>query len=72
MGFSYSKLFKLLNKKNLNLESLRLSTKVSSATIAKLSKNQTVSMEVLGKLCKALECNVGNIVDYLDDTPKHG
>jgi len=72
MGFSYSKLFDLLCKRNLNLESLRLSTGVSSATIAKLSKNQTVSMEVLGKFCKVLNCNIGSIVDYLDDSLNNG
>ena len=40
---------------------------VTSTTIAKLGKGQTVNMEVLGKICKALKVNVGDIVDYLPD-----
>lgn len=65
MGFSYIKLFELLTKKGMNLESLRLATGVSSATIAKLAKKQTVNMEVLGKFCKVLHCNIDDIVEYV-------
>jgi putative transcriptional regulator len=36
-------------------------------TMARLSKGQPVQMNVLGKICKELECNIGDIVDYIDD-----
>lgn len=42
-------------------------TGLNSSTIAKLSKDKQVSMEVLGKICKALDCNVGDIVDFIND-----
>ena len=37
-------------------------THLAPATIAKLSKNEPVSMEVLGKICIVLECNIGDVV----------
>ena len=37
------------------------------ATLAKLSKNQPVNMEVLARICKELKCNIGDMVDYLPE-----
>ena len=45
---------------------LRQATGVSTATIARMSKDEPVSMEVLMKVCKALGCNVGDIVDVIN------
>ena len=39
--------------------------KVGSSSIAKLGKNQIVSIEVLLKICEALDCNIGDIVDAI-------
>ena len=63
-NFSYEKLWKLLKKKNMKKEDLRFKIQISSATSARLGKNQTVSMEVLGKICEALNCDIGDIVEY--------
>ncbi|MGR3808644.1 DNA-binding transcriptional regulator, XRE family [Pasteurella testudinis DSM 23072] len=63
-NFSYEKLWKLLAKKKMKKEDLRLMIGVSSATSARLGKNQVVSMDVLGKICDALNCNIGDIVEY--------
>ena len=63
-NFSYEKLWKLLKKKKMKKEDLRLKIQISSATSARLGKNQTVSMEVLGKICEALYCDIGDIVEY--------
>ena len=60
-NFSYEKLWKLLKKKKMKKEDLRLKIQISSATSARLGKNQTVSMEVLGKICEALNCDIGDI-----------
>ena len=38
---------------------------ITSSTMAKMGKNQPVSMEVLGKICTALQCNIGDIVDII-------
>ena len=67
MKFSYNKLWKLLIDKKMLKKDLIKQTGLNSSTIAKLSKDKQVSMEVLGKICKALECNVGDIVDYIRD-----
>lgn len=67
MGFSYNKLWKLLIDKGMAKKDLKSATGLTSTTIAKLGKGQTVNMEVLGKICKALKVNVGDILDYLPD-----
>lgn len=67
MGFSYNKLWKLLIDKNMKKVELRDKINISPNTLSRLSKNEKVNMEVLGKICKELECNVGDIVDYIDD-----
>ncbi|ALM26730.1 MULTISPECIES: helix-turn-helix domain-containing protein [Bacillus] len=68
MAFSYNNLWKLLIDRNMNKTDLRTSIGITPATLARLSKNKNVSMDVLGKICHDLECNIGDIVEYVDDT----
>lgn len=49
---------------------LMAKTNLTSTTLAKMGKDLPVSMDVLGRICKALDVNVGDIVDYIDDTSK--
>lgn len=70
MGYRYNKLWKILIDKEMNKVQLRDATGITSATLAKLSKNKNVSMEVLGRICKELECDIGDIVEYIDDAEK--
>jgi putative transcriptional regulator len=67
MGFSYNKLWKLLIDKQMKKVELRDKVSISPNTLARLSKGEPVKMDVLGKICKELKCNVGDIVDYIDD-----
>lgn len=67
MAFSYNKLWKLLIDKGINKVTLRDSIGIAPSTLSRLSRNQTVSMDVLGRICKELDCNVGDIVDYIAD-----
>ena len=68
MGVSYSKLFKLLIDKKMVKKDLMALTGITSSTIAKMGKEQSVTLEVLGRICKALDCNIGDIVDvYFED-----
>ena len=67
MAFSYNKLWKLLIDKNMNKVELRDAISITPSTLAKLSKNQPVSMDVLARICKELDCNIGDIVDYVKD-----
>ncbi len=65
MNISYNKLFKLLIDKNMKKSDLRLATGISPNTLTKLSGNEYVSMEVLVKICRALECDFCDIVEIL-------
>lgn len=67
MPFSYNKLWKILIDKNMNKVALRDAIGITPATLSKMSKNQPVSMDVLAKVCKELDCNIGDIVDYIKD-----
>lgn len=67
MGFSYNKLWKLLIDKNMMKKDLMTQTGMTSSTMAKLGKNQAVSMDVLARICKALDCNIGDIVDVIKE-----
>lgn len=63
MEVSYKKLWKLLIDKDMKKKDLQVQAGVSWASITKLSKGETVSMEVLMKICHALGCNIGDIMD---------
>ena len=65
MQVSYKKLWKLLIDKDMKKKDLHAAAGISWASITKLSKGKTVSMEVLMKICKALECNIGDIMDLI-------
>ncbi len=68
---SYNKLWKLLIDKGMTKTEMRLKADISTTTLAKLGKNETVSMEVLLKICKVLDCNVGDIMDVINDEVKN-
>lgn len=67
MGVSYNKLFKLMIDKKMKKTDLAKQAGFTSNTLAKLSKDEYVSMEVLVKICSVLECNIGDIMDVVDD-----
>ena len=67
MAFSYNKLWKLLIDKGMMKKDLIKATNMTSSTMAKLGKNQAVSMGVLGRICEALDCNIGDIVDVINE-----
>ena len=67
MTLSYNKLWKLLIDKGMTKTEMRLKADISTTTLAKLGKNETVSMEVLLKICKVLDCNVGDIMDVINE-----
>lgn len=72
MAISYSKLWKLLIDKGMTKTEMRLKADISTTTLAKLGKNETVSMDVLIRICNALDCNVGDIMDVINDEAKDG
>jgi len=68
MLYSYNKLWKLLIDKNMMKKDLMAKTKITSSTIAKMGHGESVSMEVLGRICDVMDCNIGDIVDYVRKT----
>ena len=62
MDVSYNKLFKLLIDKSMKKTDLRLAIGISPNTLTKLSNNEYVSMEVLVKICRVLDCDFGDIM----------
>ena len=65
MAVSYDKLWKLLIDKKLNKTQMRLAPGISSSTLAKLSKGEPVTLEVLEKICEEFHCNIGDIVEFV-------
>ena len=63
MTVSYTKLWKLLIDKNMSKTQLIKDAKISTKAMAKLGKNEDVRVEVLVKICNALECNIDDIME---------
>lgn len=66
-GSKLQKLWKLLIDKDMKKKDLLATAGISWASVTKLSKGETVSMEVLMKICKALDCNIGDIMDLIPE-----
>lgn len=67
MKASYDKLLKLLIDKKMSKTDLRKQAKISSSTLAKIGKQEIVSSDVLVKICKALHCDICDIVELIKD-----
>ena len=67
MAISYKKLWKLLIDKGMLKKDLRVAAGLSTNVIAKMGKNQDVSTESLRKICKALRCDLTDIVEFIDE-----
>lgn len=66
MKVSYNGLWKILIDRGLQKKDLIENLNISSTTIAKMGKGENVSLDVLAKICKYFECNIGDIVSFED------
>jgi DNA-binding Xre family transcriptional regulator len=66
MTVSYKRLWKILIDKNMKKEDLRKAAGITSTAMAKLGRNETVHMDVLLKICKALNCTIEDIVELTE------
>lgn len=64
---SYNKLWHKLVDLNMNKSQLRIASGISTSTLAKLGKNEIVSLEVLEKICETLDCDLGDIASFIDE-----
>ncbi len=67
MAVSYKKLWKLLIDKNMKKKDLREAAGISNSLIAKLGKNENVTVEVLVKICTALDCGIDDIMELIPE-----
>lgn len=70
MRFSCNKLFKLLIDRNIKKKELREMSGVSATSIAKLGKGVNVNTDVLLKICGALNCDIGDIMEFVPDNER--
>ena len=61
--FSYNKLWKILIDKRMTKKTLMERTGVSKATFAKMKKGESVTLDILARLCKELNVDIGDIVE---------
>lgn len=67
MAISYKKLWKLLIDREMTRTELRKLSGISSATLAKLGKNQNVNTESIVKICGILRCNIEDIMEIAEE-----
>ena len=67
MAVSYNKLWKLLIDKNMKKKELGEAAGISNSLIAKLGKNENVTVDVLVRICSALDCGIDDIIELIPD-----
>jgi putative transcriptional regulator len=70
MAISYKKLWKLLIDKDMLKKDLQKKAGISSASITKLGKNENVNTDIIEKICKALNCDIADIMEISEDKNK--
>lgn len=70
MAVSYNKLWKLLIDKNMKKKELGQAAGISNSLIAKLGKNENVTVDVLVKICTALDCQIDDIMELVQKEEK--
>ena len=67
MGVSYKKLFKLMIDRDMKKKDLKELASIGNSTMTKLAKDENVTMDVMAKICNALNCTMDEIVEVLPD-----
>ena len=67
MAVCYNNLWKLLIDKNMNRTELKEAAGISFNVMARMGKNETVSFESIEKICAVLNCNIGDVVEFVQE-----
>ena len=67
MGVTYKKLFKLLIDRNMKKKDFRDLAGIGNSTMTKLSNDENVTIEVMAKICRALDCTIDDVVEIVPD-----
>lgn len=70
MAVSYNKLWKLLIDKKMSRAELRRAASISPNTMTKLTRDEEVSMAVMGRICDVLDTNIGEVMDFIPNEDK--
>lgn len=65
MAVSYKKLWKLLIDKDMKRVELKEKANISTNVLAKLGHDEPVSMNSMEKICRVLDCNIGDVMDFI-------
>ena len=65
--FSYKPLLRLLLERNMSKTELREMTGMGMNTLAKIGKNEPISMATLNDICRVLNCRIEDVIEYLPD-----
>ena len=68
MAVSYNNLWKLLIDKNMNKTELKEAAGISFNVMARMGKNETISFDSIEKICSVLNCNIGDIIEIVQET----
>ena len=71
MAVSYNKLWKLLIDKKMSKADLRRAAGIAPNTMTKLRRDEEVSLAILGKICVALDTNIGDLVDFVPQNTRN-
>lgn len=67
MAISYNKLWNLLVDKKMSKADLRKQADIAPNTMTKLRRDEAVNLAILMKICKTLNCDFGDIIQYISD-----
>lgn len=70
MAVSYKRLWKLLIDKDMRKKDLAVAAGISTYTISKMGKGENITTNVLYKICTALNCSIGEVIEFIPDDPK--
>lgn len=67
MSFSYKPLWKLLIDKEMSKKQLMIETGISKSTFDKMYRGQYISLEVIDRLCKCLNCDISDVISHSEE-----
>ena len=67
MKISYDKLWKLMKKNKMKKSEFAAAAEISGYTMTKLYRDEPVSLEVMMRLCKVFHCDIGDVVEMIEE-----
>ena len=71
VAVSYKKLWKLLIDRDMKKKDLLVAAGISQSSLSKMGRNENVNTDILVKVCKALNCDIGDIMEIISDDNRY-